>query len=341
MKNHTVPNFIIIDDDAVNNIICKRIICNTFQHAEVKTFTNPKEGLTYIESICSHPELPATVLFLDINMSAFSGWELLKSFEQLDAVLKNRLTIYMFSSSIDPIDKVLAASNRNIWNYIEKPLTKQIVLDIVNKIREEEHIYFARQIHDKLGQQLMKLKMDIMWLSSKIKDRTDEITQKVAESIALLNDTAETTRQIDAELRPRILDDLGLFAALEWQSAEFVRKTGIKSDLKISFDEPEFSKFLSINIFRIYQETLSNISRHAKAKQVITEIKYENGNMIMSIHDNGNGFKTSKTKNIKTLGVSGMRDRASALNGTMKIQSAPHQGTTIILTIPLIITEGK
>lgn len=341
MKNHTVPNFIVIDDDAINNVICKRIIRNTFQHAEVKTFTDPEEGLAYLESICSHPEFPATVLFLDINMSSFSGWEFLKSFEQMDAVLKKRLTIYMFSSSIDPIDKVLAASNRNIWNYIEKPLTKQIVLDIVNKIREEEQIYFARQIHDKLGQQLMKLKMDIIWLNSKITEQTDEIKEKVDTAIVLLNDTVETTRQIDAELRPRILDDLGLFAALDWQSAEFTKNTGIKSDLKIGFEEPEFSKFLSINIFRIYQETLSNISRHAKAKLVKTEISYENGNMIMSIHDDGNGFNVSKTKNVKTLGVSGMKDRASALNGTMKIRSAPHQGTTIILTIPLIITEGK
>jgi signal transduction histidine kinase len=341
MKNHTVPNFIIIDDDAVNNIICKRIIRNTFQHADVKTFTDPEEGLNYLESICSNPELPATVLFLDINMSAFSGWEFLKSFEDLDAVLKKRLTIYMFSSSIDPHDKVLAASNRNIWNYIEKPLTKQIVLDIAHKIREEEQIFFARQIHDKLGQQLMKLKMDILWLDSKIKDPSEDIKEKIASSLVLLNETVETTRQIDAELRPRILDDLGLFAALEWQSAEFVKTTGIKSDLNISFEEPEFSKFLSINIFRIYQETLTNISRHAKAKQVQTEIKYEEGNMIMSIHDNGNGFNTSKTKNVKTLGVSGMKDRASALNGTMKIQSAPHKGTTIILTIPLIIAESK
>ena len=338
MKRQVIPDFIVIDDDPINNIVCKKIISSLFQQADVKTFTDPEKGLNYLESIYAHPQLHPTVLFLDINMSEISGWEFLKSYEHLDATLKKRLTIYMFSSSIDPQDKVLAASNRNIWNYIQKPLTKQIVLDIVNKIREEEEISFARQIHDKLGQQLMKLKMDILWLNSKITDPTDEIKEKVAASLALLNDTVETTTQIDAVLRPRILDDLGLFAALEWQSAEFAKTTGIKCRLNINFEEPEFSKFLSINIFRIFQDTLANITRCANATEVQTEISYQDGNMTMSIHDNGNDSSTSTSKNMETLAASAMQERASALNGIIKIESKPHLGTTILLTVPLIIS---
>ena len=338
MKSQTIPNFIIVDDDTFNNFICQKIILSVFPQTDIKTFTDPEKALIYLESTYSLPNSANTVLFLDINMSNISGWEFLKVFEQFDISVKKFLKVYMLSSSINPRDKVLATSNKNVWNYISKPLTKQVVKDTVTKVREEEMTSVSREIQDKLGQQLMRIKMDIIWLSSKIKYPSDEIKEKITASIALIDETVETTRRIDAELRPRILDDLGLFAALEWQVAEFTNHTGIPCELIVNFSgEPEFSKFLSGHIFRIFQEALNNVARHAQAKEVNTKLNYLNGNMILSIEDNGRGFNTKTTKNIKSLGLLRMKEYACMINGAIKIRSNPGEGTKIELIVPVII----
>lgn len=337
MKSQTIPNFIIVDDDNFNNFICQKTILSVFPQTEIKTFTEPEEALIYLESTYSLPNPANTVLFLDINMSTISGWEFLKIFEQFDISVKKFLKVYMLSSSINPLDKVLATSNKNVWNYISKPLTKQVVKDTVARIWEEEMTSVSRQIQDKLGQQLMRIKMDIIWLGSKIKYPSDEIKGKITAAIALIDETVETTRRIDTELHTRILDDLGLFAALEWQVAEFTKHTGIPCKLKIDFSEPEFSMFLSGHIFGIFQEALDNVARHAQAKEVNTEINYLNGNMVLSFEDNGKGFNIKAAKNKKSFGLLRMKEQAFQINGEIKIRSKPGEGTKIELVVPVII----
>ena len=205
-------------------------------------------------------------------------------------------------------------------------------------IREEESPTLAREIHDELGQQLIRLKMDFIWLNTKIKDPNGEIIARISASIALVDETVEIIRRINTKLRPRILDDLALFAALEWQVAEFTNHTGIPCKLKIGFSgEPEFSKFLSGHIFRIFQEALNNVARHAQAKEVNTELNYLNGNMILSIEDNGRGFNTKITKNKKSFGLLRMKEHACMINGAIKIRSNPGEGTKIELIVPVII----
>lgn len=206
----------------------------------------------------------------------------------------------------------------------------------LQNIREEERASIAREIHDELGQQLMRIKMDFIWLSSKIKDPDNEVKEKISGSIALVDETVGTIRRINTELRPRIIDDLGLFAALEWQANEFTKRTGISCNLKVDLTEPQFSKSLSIHIFRIYQEALTNVGKHAQAKEVNTELKFINGNMIMSIQDNGNGINEEKMKNERSFGLLGMKERAAMMDGLIGIQSSPGEGTTIELTIPVI-----
>lgn len=207
----------------------------------------------------------------------------------------------------------------------------------LQNIREEERASISRELHDELGQQLMRIKMDFIWLSSKIKDTGDEIKAKISDSIELVNETVGTIRRINTTLRPKIIDDLGLFAALEWQANEFTKRMQIPCNLKVEMTEPSLSKFLSIHIFRIYQEALTNVGKHAQAKEVNTELKLINGNMIMSIQDDGNGINTEKMKNERSFGLLGMKERAAMINGVIKIHSSAGKGTTIELTIPIII----
>lgn len=205
----------------------------------------------------------------------------------------------------------------------------------LQNIREEERASISRELHDELGQQLMRIKMDFIWLSSKIKDAGDEVKAKITDSIELVDQTVGTIRRIHTTLRPKIIDDLGLFAALEWQALEFTKRTEIPCFLKIDINEPALSKFLSIHIFRIYQEALTNVGKHAQAKEVNTELKFIDGNMIMSIQDDGKGINTEKMKNERSFGLLGMKERAAMINGTIRIQSSAGKGTTLELTIPV------
>jgi signal transduction histidine kinase len=203
-------------------------------------------------------------------------------------------------------------------------------------IREEERASISRELHDELGQQLIRLKMDIAWLGGRIESRNDETTQKIDSALALVNDTVETIRRINTDLRPQIIDDLGLFAAIEWQANEFTKHTGIQCHLKINLKEPEFSKLLSIQIFRIYQEALNNVAKHANVTEVDTQLNYANGKMVMSIQDKGNGFDTSHKRPEKSFGLLGMKERAVLVDGLVEVLSEPKQGTIIKLSVPII-----
>lgn len=337
MKNQLIPDFIIVDDDELNNLICKKAILSILPHAHIRAFTLPEEALTYLKTAYPGPSPAKVVLFLDINMSTISGWDFLKIFDGYDISVKEFLHIYMLSSSVNPMDKVRAANNKSLWNYIEKPLTRQVVRDIVAKVREEESTSFSRSIQDKLGQQLMRIKMDAVWLSSRIKSPDAEVRDKISAFIGLIDQTIETTRGIGTELRPRILDDLGLFAALEWQAGEFTRETGIPCKLKIELAEPELSKLSTMNIFTIFREALDNIDRHAHAEKVDIRLNYNDGNMMMSVEDDGDGFNAKKIKNKGSSGLLRMQKLAAGMNGKLKLRSAPGKGTNVELLVPVII----
>ncbi len=131
-------------------------------------------------------------------------------------------------------------------------------------VREDERLHMAREIHDELGQLLTGIKMDISWLSKKLKTEDDAITSKIKQSIGLIDNTIGTVRKIAAELRPSILDDLGLSEAINWLSREFSKRSGIPIDCYTNVDHLKYDPNVSIAVFRIYQESLTNISRHAQ-----------------------------------------------------------------------------
>jgi PAS domain S-box-containing protein len=203
-------------------------------------------------------------------------------------------------------------------------------------IRENERTHMAREIHDELGQQLTGLKMDISWINKKIITDEPLVKQKMKDTIDLIDKTVITVRRIATQLRPSILDDLGLIEAMEWQSEEFSKRSEIKSIFKTNMSHVKVSQEIATGVFRIFQESLTNVSRHSKASEVNTVFKIEDNVLTLSIEDNGIGFKDDNIKNKKTLGLLGMKERVSLINGTYLINGNTGLGTSVLITVPLL-----
>lgn len=205
----------------------------------------------------------------------------------------------------------------------------------LQSIREQERTHIAREIHDELGQQLTAIKFDASWLKRQLKEGDERIQERLTGLISLIDHTVKTVRRISSELRPGIIDELGLAETIEWQSREFEKRTGIKIKQRISTIESEVDKDIAINIFRVYQETLTNISRHAAATLVETTLEEKDGNLLLTVKDNGTGFDLEEVKDKKTLGITGMKERAFLFRGHLIIESRKGEGTLIQLVVPL------
>lgn len=205
----------------------------------------------------------------------------------------------------------------------------------LQSIREEERTSISREIHDELGQLLTGLKMDTSWLVRKIDPAENDLHQKLTEMIALIDNTVKTVRRIASDLRPSILDDLGLIAALEWQSTEFQKRTGIHCSFVAPTNEVHLDKDLNTGIFRIFQEALTNVMRHAQATDVTAYLQQTDNSVSISIHDNGVGFDITDVRTKKTLGFTGMRERAHMMGGLLTVESNKGTGTIVTLNITL------
>jgi len=205
----------------------------------------------------------------------------------------------------------------------------------LQSVREEERGYLAREIHDELGQSLTALKMDLFWIVKRLPSRSEDILSKTQSMVKLLDTTIHTIKKICSDLRPGLLDDLGLKAAIEWYTEEFISHTGIICKLKIGFEELIMEKDLEISVFRIFQETLTNVARHAQATQVKAEFFLENDVLFMKIEDNGCGITEEKVNDPKSLGLVGLRERIYPWNGELKIHGTKNKGTIVFVKIPL------
>ncbi len=202
-------------------------------------------------------------------------------------------------------------------------------------IRETERTHMAREIHDELGQQLTGLKMDISWLNKHIKSDNEAIQQKMIDTIELIDKTVVTVRRIATELRPSILDDLGLVAAMEWQSDEFEKRSEIKTTFKSNVNNITVKNDIATAIFRIFQESLTNVLRHSLATKVKIFLIVDNETITLNIKDNGVGFLSEDIAGKKTLGLLGMKERALLIYGTYEINGNTGSGTSVIITVPL------
>lgn len=211
----------------------------------------------------------------------------------------------------------------------------------LENIREEERKHISREIHDELGQQLTLLKLDLLQMSKKLHPDEKEMIENMKQADQLLADTMRSVRKIATQLRPSILDNLGLVSALEWQSREFEKNFGIKCVFESLLNEPQFTSKQSNSLFRIYQEALTNIARHAGATQVDAVLSQEESRFVLEIRDNGKGFRMEDMADQKTLGLKGMQERALMIDGDFQIESKPGEGTYIQISIPILITNQE
>jgi two-component system sensor kinase len=205
----------------------------------------------------------------------------------------------------------------------------------LQQVREEERAVLAREIHDQLSGALTALKMDLSFLANRVPQEDAALTEKTEAMARLIDATLNSVRNIATQLRPSVLDDLGLIAAIEWQAEEFQNRSGIQCRLDLEREEVALDKNRSTAIFRIFQEALTNVARHAQASEIWISLKVQAGSLILQIRDNGRGIKQEEISSSKSLGLLGMRERAFAFGGEVVISGGPGQGTTVTLKIPV------
>ncbi len=232
--------------------------------------------------------------------------------------------------AIDVTEKIIAEQELQQSHQQLRDLSAHL-----QNIREDERGNISREIHDELGQQLTGLKLDLSWVRKKMKTEDPDVIEKVQETLMLIDLTVKTVRRIATDLRPGILDDLGLIAALDWQSHEFEKRSGIRCEFIAKVNPQELTTEISTGIFRIYQESLTNIARHSNATKVSTMLSKEENFLKLQVTDNGIGFDVDASEKKGTLGLLGMKERVLMMNGKIEMNSIPGEGSTFTILAPI------
>lgn len=201
-------------------------------------------------------------------------------------------------------------------------------------VREDERTRVAREIHDELGQALTAIKLEFTALLGDLPAAEGPVSQRSQSILTLLDEAIQSIRRIATELRPGILDDIGLVAAVEWAAEEFQARSGIKCSLARPDADIGLDTESATALFRIVQETLTNIARHANASEVNIRLTDERGQLTLEVRDNGRGISEDQLSGSRSLGILGMRERVLLIGGELTISGSPGQGTTVRVRIP-------
>lgn len=203
-------------------------------------------------------------------------------------------------------------------------------------VREGERTRIARELHDEFGQALTALNMDLHWLSARLRDGKVDERSRIKAMTRLVGQSADTLHRICADLRPSILDDFGLIAALDWEARQFHRRTGIRCRARLPRGRRcPLNKEQATAVFRIFQESLTNVSRHARASEANVTLTIREGLLMMSVSDNGKGIAPRAISDANSLGLIGMRERALAWGGQIELTGSRRKGTTVTLRMPV------
>jgi PAS domain S-box-containing protein len=203
-------------------------------------------------------------------------------------------------------------------------------------VREEERTQIARELHDQLGQALTAMKFDLAWLTDHLGHKDAALAQKAKTVTAQMDTMVKTVRRIATELRPGMVDDLGLAASIEWQARDFEKRTGIVCDVSLPAEEDlPLARAQSVALYRIFQESLTNITRHAHAQHIEVELAATPEAVTLQVHDDGRGIQAQEIAGVHSLGLLGMRERAKRLGGAFDIRGVPGDGTIVTVSIPV------
>jgi signal transduction histidine kinase len=207
----------------------------------------------------------------------------------------------------------------------------------VLEAREEEKTRIARELHDELGQLLTALKMDLAWLRERLPETGPELAARADGMSALLDRTVSSSRRIAADLRPLMLDDLGLADAAQWLVDDFGKRSGVRLEMRVpeqaAFDA--LAKGAATAVYRAIQESLTNIARHSGAKNAWVLLAQENGEVLVEIEDDGRGVTPGDLAKASSLGLKGMRERVAYYGGSLEVARAPRGGTRLRVRMPL------
>jgi signal transduction histidine kinase len=201
--------------------------------------------------------------------------------------------------------------------------------------REAEQTHLAREIHDGLGQALTALKLDLAWLRRHLDLDRESLHHKVEAMSGLIDSTVQRVRQLTEELRPGLLDHLGLLPALEWQLQDFATRAQLDYGFHTSLENVDLEPHAATAVFRVFQEALSNIGRHAQASRIDVRLAVAGGYLLLQVHDDGRGITAPEISQSRSLGLLGMRERVRRLRGELKISGVPGLGTTLTAWVPL------
>jgi len=213
---------------------------------------------------------------------------------------------------------------------------RQLSASVV-QAREEERRRIARELHDELGQRLTALKMELSSLGAAAARPSPDT--RVANMLEMVDDTVAAVRRIAADLRPMMLDDLGLNAAIEWLARDAARRMDVEITVNLGEEDPRVAEGAAIAVYRMVQEALTNVARHAQASAVGIEMRHEDGELVLTVRDNGIGFTERSLQHEGRYGLLGIRERAHMLGGRLEVDNAPGGGGRLTVRLPLAATD--
>lgn len=252
----------------------------------------------------------------------------LELYRHKQELLENQRKLEISAKELERINRSLDASRREL-----SELTVHL-----EEVREDERRRIALDLHDDLGQKLTALSMDIAWMRKNLNPLPDNVLLKLESMKSLLSETIKTVRKLSFDLRPSSLDDLGLISTLNWHFQEYEKNTNIRVVKSLLPEETEFEPQLSILIFRVVQEALTNVARHSKASEVHVKLSRSKGKIHLDIVDNGIGIDAGRSANPHSFGIFGIKERVRAWGGSLEISGEPKVGTRLSFKLPLTKT---
>jgi signal transduction histidine kinase len=331
---------LIVDDEKANVQLLEGIL-------RVAGYTSV-QSTNYPDEVCElHRKNRYSLILLDLRMPGMDGFQVMEGLRKIEP--DGYLPVLVITAHPDYKLRALAAGAKDfvtkpfdmaelrtrVHNILEVRLLQQFrnLAAHLLSVREEERARISREVHDELGQSLTAVKMDLAWLAARLPRGNAKMLKRIRSTGQLADSIIQSVRRISTELRPPVLD-LGLAAAVEWQVGEFQARSGVQCKVRLLIREVVTSN-ASTAMFRIFQETLTNVARHSKATLVEVVLQKERDRLVLLVHDNGWGFDQADLSFSKSLGLLGMRERAAILGGEVNISSAPGKGTTVTAWVPL------
>jgi signal transduction histidine kinase len=346
-------NILLVDDEPKNVFALRELLADLKQN--LLSAASGEEALR----IAAKHDLAAVLL--DVRMPGMDGFQVAR---ELRARERSRTTPIVFlTAAADELESVFRGYEVGAIDYLVKPIVPQVLkakvavyVELQRKnlalaeseqklralashlisVREEERAHIAREVHDELGQVLTGLKMDVGWLGKQLRPEQQALADKADAMGRLIDGAVQTVRKIAAGLRPEVLDEMGLVAAIGWQAEEFQKRTGIRCRLSLPPEEVgELSPDLQTTMFRVFQEILTNVARHSRATRVDVDLKSSPLRLVLEVADNGIGISGLDARERKSLGLLGMQERALRVGGEVSIGGVPGRGTRVVVQIPV------